>query len=146
MKVYDGELLNNAPETLVRLVEMGMDPISFSESIAMVIAQRLIRILCNKCKKEHKPGKEEYEKLKETYGPEWYDKHKMDKIHKKTTLRKNCLNESPINSLTIIKRTRNITKFAIIATTKTEYAAHPIFSIINETTNIIKLIEPSDNS
>jgi type II secretory ATPase GspE/PulE/Tfp pilus assembly ATPase PilB-like protein len=79
---------NNAPETLVRLVEMGMDPISFSESIAMVIAQRLIRILCNKCKKEHKPGKEEYEKLKETYGPEWYDKHKMDKIHKKTTLRK----------------------------------------------------------
>jgi len=79
---------NNAPETLVRLVEMGMDPISFSESIAMVIAQRLIRILCNKCKKEYKPGKEEYEKLKETYGPEWYDKHKMEKIYEKATLRK----------------------------------------------------------
>jgi len=79
---------NNAPETLVRLVEMGMDPISFSEALSMVIAQRLVRRLCPKCKKEYKPGKEEYEKLKEIYGSEWFDKHEMDKLYGKTPLQK----------------------------------------------------------
>ena len=34
---------NNAPETVVRLVEMGMDPISFSEALAAVLAQRLVQ-------------------------------------------------------------------------------------------------------
>jgi type II secretory ATPase GspE/PulE/Tfp pilus assembly ATPase PilB-like protein len=79
---------NNAPETLVRLVEMGMDPISFSEALAMVVAQRLIRVLCVKCKQEYTPGKEEYEKLKQAYGPVWFEKHEMDKINKNVTLRK----------------------------------------------------------
>ncbi len=79
---------NNAPETLVRLVEMGMDPISFSEALTMVIAQRLVRILCTKCKKPHKPDKEEYETLKKAYGPEWFEKHEMDKLHQKGTMRK----------------------------------------------------------
>ena len=69
---------NNAPETLVRLVEMGMDPISFSEAIAMVIAQRLVRTLCKDCKKNFKPDKEFLEKLKMTYGSEWFEKHGMD--------------------------------------------------------------------
>jgi type II secretory ATPase GspE/PulE/Tfp pilus assembly ATPase PilB-like protein len=79
---------NNAPETLVRLVEMGMDPISFSEALAMVVAQRLIRVLCEKCKQEYTPGKEEFEKLKQAYGPVWFVKHQMDKINENVTLRK----------------------------------------------------------
>jgi type II secretory ATPase GspE/PulE/Tfp pilus assembly ATPase PilB-like protein len=79
---------NNAPETLVRLVEMGMDPISFSEALTMVIAQRLVRILCTKCKKPHKPGKEEYETLKRAYGPEWFEKHEIDKLHEKGNMKK----------------------------------------------------------
>jgi len=69
---------NNAPETLVRLVEMGMDPISFSEAIAAVIAQRLVRTLCIECKKKIKPNKELLEKLKMAYGPEWFEKHGME--------------------------------------------------------------------
>jgi len=69
---------NNAPETLVRLVEMGMDPISFSEAIAMVIAQRLVRKLCVDCRKKIKPDKEFLEKLKMAYGPEWFEKHGME--------------------------------------------------------------------
>ena len=79
---------NNAPETLVRLVEMGMDPISFSEALAMVIAQRLIRLLCLKCKKEYKPGTDEYDKLKEAYNPVWFKKHGMDKIYAKAIFKK----------------------------------------------------------
>ena len=79
---------NSAPETLVRLVEMGMDPISFSEAFAMVIAQRLVRVLCNQCKKEYKPNAEEFGRLKQAYSPEWFEKHGMDKSHEKSTLRK----------------------------------------------------------
>ena len=78
---------NNAPETLVRLVEMGMDSISFSEALNAVIAQRLVRMLCNKCKKSYKPNKEEYEELKVTYGPEWFEKHGMAKTYEKATLK-----------------------------------------------------------
>ena len=86
---------NNTPETLVRIVEMGMDPISFSEALNAVIAQRLVRMLCNKCKKNFKPNKEEYEQLKASYGPEWFEKHEMAKIYEKATLKqkvgcKNC--------------------------------------------------------
>jgi len=69
---------NNAPETLVRLVEMGMDPISFSEALSAVIAQRLARTLCKKCKKNFTPTKEEFEKLKVAYGEEWFEKHGME--------------------------------------------------------------------
>jgi type II secretory ATPase GspE/PulE/Tfp pilus assembly ATPase PilB-like protein len=68
---------NNAPETLVRLVEMGMDRISFSEALAAVIAQRLARKLCKKCRKSFKPNKEQFEKLKMAYGAEWFEKHGM---------------------------------------------------------------------
>jgi len=79
---------NNAPETLVRLVEMGMDPISFSEALSMVIAQRLIRLLCSNCKTEYKLDTDEYNKLKEAYDPVWFKKHGMDKIYEKSLFRK----------------------------------------------------------
>jgi len=69
---------NNAPETLVRLVEMGMDRISFSEALAAVIAQRLVRKLCKKCSRSLKPDKEHLEKLNVAYGAEWFKKHGMD--------------------------------------------------------------------
>lgn len=78
---------NNAPETLVRLVEMGMDPISFSEALTAVIAQRLVRMLCKKCKKTFKPNKEEYEALRVTYGPGWFEKNEMAKAYEKADLK-----------------------------------------------------------
>jgi type II secretory ATPase GspE/PulE/Tfp pilus assembly ATPase PilB-like protein len=78
---------NNAPETIVRIVEMGMDPISLSEALTAVIAQRLVRMLCNKCKKSFKPNKEEYEEMKATYGPDWFEKHEMDKVYEKATMK-----------------------------------------------------------
>ena len=81
---------NNAPETLVRLVEMGMDRISFSEALSMVIAQRLVRMLCEKCKKDFKPDKEQFEQLKMAYGPEWFEKHGMDKEKQAFKQREGC--------------------------------------------------------
>jgi type IV pilus assembly protein PilB len=41
---------NNAPETLTRLVNMGIAPFSLAGSITLIIAQRLLRKLCNHCK------------------------------------------------------------------------------------------------
>jgi len=79
---------NNAPETLVRLVEMGMDPISFSEAFAAVIAQRLVRIFCKKCRKSFHPDQDLYGKLVEAYGPDWFEKHKMKKFTDKLSLKK----------------------------------------------------------
>ncbi len=42
---------NSAPETLVRLVSMGVEPYNLANSLKIIIAQRLVRILCESCKK-----------------------------------------------------------------------------------------------
>jgi type II secretory ATPase GspE/PulE/Tfp pilus assembly ATPase PilB-like protein len=41
---------NSAPETITRLLDMGMDPFNFADSLLAVLAQRLVRKLCNECK------------------------------------------------------------------------------------------------
>jgi type II secretory ATPase GspE/PulE/Tfp pilus assembly ATPase PilB-like protein len=41
---------NNAPESIVRLLEMGMNPFNFSDSLLGILAQRLVRCLCRKCR------------------------------------------------------------------------------------------------
>jgi len=40
---------NSAPETIVRLLDMGMDPFNFADSLLAVLAQRLVRRLCSNC-------------------------------------------------------------------------------------------------
>ncbi|TSE29715.1 Type II secretion system protein E [Tepidimonas thermarum] len=40
---------NSAPETVVRLLDMGMDPFNFADSLVGVLAQRLVRRLCPHC-------------------------------------------------------------------------------------------------
>lgn len=59
---------NSAPETITRLVEMGMDPFNFADALLGILAQRLLRTLCAKCKQPYHPTKKEYEHLKEIYG------------------------------------------------------------------------------
>lgn len=41
---------NNAPETLTRLVNMGIAPFNLASSVTLIIAQRLVRKLCSHCK------------------------------------------------------------------------------------------------
>jgi type IV pilus assembly protein PilB len=45
---------NDAPSSMVRLVDMGIEPFLISSSVIGVIAQRLVRKICPKCKKEIK--------------------------------------------------------------------------------------------
>jgi type II secretory ATPase GspE/PulE/Tfp pilus assembly ATPase PilB-like protein len=40
---------NNAPESVVRLLEMGMNPFNFSDALLGMLAQRLVRCLCKAC-------------------------------------------------------------------------------------------------
>jgi len=68
---------NSAPETVVRLIDMGMDPINFSDAMLGVLAQRLARRLCKNCKEPYHPDQAEFEALAEAYMPEWYEEHQM---------------------------------------------------------------------
>ena len=54
---------NSAPETVVRLIEMGIDPFNFADALLGIVAQRLARKLCEKCKKSVRPSREAYEKI-----------------------------------------------------------------------------------
>lgn len=42
---------NSAPETLARLLQMGVEPFDLASSISLIIAQRLARRLCSLCKR-----------------------------------------------------------------------------------------------
>jgi type II secretory ATPase GspE/PulE/Tfp pilus assembly ATPase PilB-like protein len=66
---------NSAPETIVRLIDMGMDPFNFADALLGVLAQRLARRLCEKCKESYQPDKEEYDRLVEIYGIDWFRAH-----------------------------------------------------------------------
>lgn len=62
---------NNAPETVVRLLDMGIDPFNFADSLLGVLAQRLVRTLC-KCKELYNPTEEEYNQIAEFYGRDMF--------------------------------------------------------------------------
>jgi type II secretory ATPase GspE/PulE/Tfp pilus assembly ATPase PilB-like protein len=68
---------NSAPETISRLLDMGIDPLNFADSLLGVLAQRLVRVLCEKCKEPYHPSKEEFDRIVEGYGPEYF---KLQKI------------------------------------------------------------------
>jgi len=58
---------NSAPETITRLLDMGMDPFNFADALLGVLAQRLVRTLCKDCKEAYHPEKDEYDNLVRAY-------------------------------------------------------------------------------
>lgn len=54
---------NSAPESIVRLLDMGMDPFNFSDAILGILAQRLARRLCERCKTSHPTSETELRSL-----------------------------------------------------------------------------------
>jgi len=65
---------NSAPETVVRLLDMGIDPLNFADSLLGILAQRLARTVCKNCKEPYHPTKEQYDELVDAYGPEHFAK------------------------------------------------------------------------
>ncbi len=53
---------NSAAESVIRLLDMGMDPFNFADALLGILAQRLAKRLC-KCKKAHVASKDEIERL-----------------------------------------------------------------------------------
>jgi len=60
---------NSAPETITRLLDMGIDPLNFADALLGILAQRLVRTLCKNCKEAYHPMREEYDEIVESYGP-----------------------------------------------------------------------------
>lgn len=61
---------NSAPETVTRLLDMGLNALNFSDAFLGVLAQRLVRKLCTNCRKAYHPSKDEFEDLAREYGQE----------------------------------------------------------------------------
>jgi type II secretory ATPase GspE/PulE/Tfp pilus assembly ATPase PilB-like protein len=68
---------NSAPETISRLLDMGIDPLNFADSLLGVLAQRLVRTLCDKCKEAYNPTQEEYNQIAQSYGVELFKKQNI---------------------------------------------------------------------
>jgi type II secretory ATPase GspE/PulE/Tfp pilus assembly ATPase PilB-like protein len=58
---------NSAPESIIRLLDMGMDPFNFADALLGVLAQRLAKRLCAKCKKPHVATQDEMKLILEEY-------------------------------------------------------------------------------
>jgi type IV pilus assembly protein PilB len=46
---------NSAPETIVRLLDMGLEPFNVASALNLILAQRLVRRICSKCKVKYEP-------------------------------------------------------------------------------------------
>jgi type II secretory ATPase GspE/PulE/Tfp pilus assembly ATPase PilB-like protein len=54
---------NSAAESVVRLLDLGMDPFNFADALLGVLAQRLVRRLCANCRSAYMPAANELEEL-----------------------------------------------------------------------------------
>jgi type IV pilus assembly protein PilB len=50
---------NSAAETITRLLDMGLEPFNVASALNLVAAQRLVRRVCNRCKKKYTPDEAE---------------------------------------------------------------------------------------
>ena len=69
---------NSAPETVTRLLDMGLNALNFSDAFLGVLAQRLTRRLCANCRKEYTLSRDEFEELQADYGQQWFSATGID--------------------------------------------------------------------
>jgi type II secretory ATPase GspE/PulE/Tfp pilus assembly ATPase PilB-like protein len=65
---------NSAVETVVRLLDMGLDPFNFADALLTIVAQRLVRRICVECREEYHPEQDEFDELVHAYGVEEFPK------------------------------------------------------------------------
>jgi len=63
---------NSAPETITRLLDMGLNPLNFSDAFLGVLAQRLTRRLCHNCREEYLLPQDEFEMIQNDYGKDYF--------------------------------------------------------------------------
>ena len=81
---------NSAPETVTRLLDMGLAPFSFSDALLCILAQRLARRLCSACKESYRPQESELQEIITEYGAEQFRKTGLDPAAVTLTRAKGC--------------------------------------------------------
>src|SRR5213082_1948849 len=54
---------NDAPSTVTRMVDMGIEPFNVASAVNLIVAQRLVRRICSECKQQHTYSEEELKAL-----------------------------------------------------------------------------------
>lgn len=67
---------NDAPSAVTRLLDMGVEPFLASSTVVLLAAQRLVRRICEKCKKPYEPTEREMDILSESEKQKTYYKGK----------------------------------------------------------------------
>ena len=52
---------NSAPETVTRLLDMGLEPFNVASALNLILAQRLLRRICGNCKTQYTPTAEDWD-------------------------------------------------------------------------------------
>lgn len=73
---------NSAPETITRLLDLGLDPVNFSDACIGILAQRLIRTLCSKCKEPYEATEKEKAFILRQYGEEHFAELGLEENYK----------------------------------------------------------------
>jgi len=63
---------NDAPSALTRLIEMGIEPFLVSSAVIGIVAQRLVRLVCDRCREKYQPTSDILKNLKMDEGTEFY--------------------------------------------------------------------------
>ena len=54
---------NDAPQAVTRMHDLGVEPFLISATVEAIVAQRLVRTICNQCKVNYEPGQDVLEEL-----------------------------------------------------------------------------------
>jgi type IV pilus assembly protein PilB len=77
---------NDAPSTITRLLDMGIEPFLLSATLYAVVAQRLVRVICTKCKDRYTPTEESLMELglraEDVEGKEFFFGRRCDHCNK----------------------------------------------------------------
>jgi type II secretory ATPase GspE/PulE/Tfp pilus assembly ATPase PilB-like protein len=65
---------NSAAETIVRLLELGLDPFNFADALLGVLAQRLVKRVCSDCVELYTPSRDEIAELVRAYGEDEFSR------------------------------------------------------------------------
>jgi len=81
---------NSAPETVTRLLDMGMNPFSFSDALLCILAQRLARRLCGACKESYLPEEREWLNIVAEYGEDQFQELGVERAKVTLARAKGC--------------------------------------------------------
>jgi type IV pilus assembly protein PilB len=103
---------NSAPETVTRLLDMGLEPFNVASALNLILAQRLLRRICPNCKVQYTPSPEELAaaKVKPTttlrdlrFTPETIENAKSRATKEAAPLLANVTMDTPISELPFFK-------------------------------------------